>query len=129
MFGYNILSDLKNGELVTPIRMENGVIVCLTQNGEEIECSFEDFDFEKTEEERLIEIDSNEIEKEPIVEKLKEEIESIEKKEEANEEQVEKLEKFVIDEEEKIKILEFFNFKYDNNKLNKINILKSSIIY
>lgn len=128
MFGYNILSDLKNGELVTPIRMENGVIVCLTQNGEEIECSFEDFDFEKTEEERLIEVDSNEIEKEPIVEKLVEEIKLVEKKEEANEEQVEKLEKFVIDEEEKIKILEFFNFKYDSNKLNKINILKSNII-
>lgn len=128
MFGYNILSDLKNGELVTPIRMKNGVIVCLTQNGEEIECSFEDFDFEKTEEERLIEVDSNEIEKEPIVEKLVEEIKLVEKKEEANEEQVEKLEKFVIDEEEKIKILEFFNFKYDSNKLNKINILKSNII-
>lgn len=128
MFGYNILSDLKNGELVTPIRMENGVIVCLTQNGEEIECSFEDFDFEKAEEERLIEVDSNEIEKEPIVEKLVEEIKLVEKKEEANEEQVEKLEKFVIDEEEKIKILEFFNFKYDSNKLNKINILKSNII-
>ena len=128
MFGYNILSDLKNGELVTPIRMENGVIVCLTQNGEEIECSFEDFDFEKTEEERLIEVDSNEIEKEPIVEKLEEEIKLVEKKEEANVEQVEKPEKFVIDEEEKIKILEFFNFKYDSNKLNKINILKSNII-
>lgn len=128
MFGYNILSDLKNGQLVTPIRMENGIIVCLTQNGEEIECSFEDFDFEKTEEERLIEIDSNEIEKKPIVEKLEEEIKLVEKKEEANEEQVEKLEKFVIDEEEKIKILDFFNFKYDNNKLNKINILKSNII-
>lgn len=124
MFGYNILSDLKNGQLVTPIRMENGIIVCLTQSGEEIECSFEDFDFEKTEEERLIEVDSNEIEKEPIVEEIK----LVEKKEEANEEQVEKLEKFVIDEEEKIKILELFNFKYNKHKLNKVNILKSSVI-
>lgn len=128
MFGYNILSDLKNGQLVTPIRMENGIIVCLTQNGEEIECSFEDFDFEKTEEERLIEVDSNEIEKEPIVEKLVEEIKLIEKKKEANKEPVEKLEEFITDEDEKIKILELFNFKYNKYKINKINILKSSVI-
>lgn len=126
MFGYNILSDLKNGELVTPIRMENGVIVCLTQNGEEIECSFEDFDFEKTEEERLIEVDNSEVEEETKEEVVEEkEIESFENKEENK---VEKLEEFITDEDEKIKILELFNFKYNKHKLNKVNILKSSVI-
>lgn len=120
MFGYNILSDLKNGQLVTPIRMENGIIVCLTQNGEEIECSFEDFDFERTEEERLIEVDNSENEKVEVGEKPVEE--KVEK------EPAKKLEEFVTDEDEKNRILKLFNFKYDNNKLNKINILKSNII-
>lgn len=120
MFGYNILSDLKNGQLVTPIRMENGIIVCLTQNGEEVECSFEDFDFERTEEERLIEVDNSDNE---IV--VKEEIIDNKIMEESK---VEKLEEFVTEEEEKIRILKLFNLKYNKHKLNKINILKSSVI-
>ena len=121
MFGYNILSDLKNGQLVTPIRMENGIIVCLTQNGEEVECSFEDFDFERTEEERLIEIDNSD--NETVIEETKEEV--IDNKIE-EENKVEKLEEFIT-EEEKIKILELFNFKYNKHKLNKVNILKSKV--
>ena len=53
MFGYNVLSDLKTGELVTPLRKENGQIICLTQSGLEAVFDFEDFDFDKAPEERV----------------------------------------------------------------------------
>lgn len=52
MFAYNELSDLLNGELVTPIKKDGENIICLNSKGEEVIYSFEDFDFDKTIEER-----------------------------------------------------------------------------
>ena len=60
MFAYNELSDLINGELVTPLRKDGENIICLNSNGEEVVYSFDDFDFDKTLEERsFIVEDSN----------------------------------------------------------------------
>ena len=60
MFAYNELSDLINGELVTPLRKDGENIICLNSNGEEVIYSFDDFDFDKTLEERsFIVEDSN----------------------------------------------------------------------
>ena len=52
MFAYNELSDLLNGDLVTPLKKEGDNIICLTKDGKEAVFSFEDFDFDKTIEER-----------------------------------------------------------------------------
>ena len=60
MFAYNELSDLINGELVTPLRKDGENIICINSNGEEVAYSFDDFDFDKTLEERsFIVEDSN----------------------------------------------------------------------
>ena len=52
MFAYNELSDLLNGDLVTPLKKVGDDIICLTKDGKEAIFSFEDFDFDKTIEER-----------------------------------------------------------------------------
>lgn len=52
MFAYNQLSDLKDGSLVTPLRKENGKVVCLL-DGKETSFEFEDFDFDKQPGERV----------------------------------------------------------------------------
>jgi len=58
MFKYNELSDLLTGELVTPLRMdENDNIICLNKNNEEVIHTFDDFDFDKTPEERIFIVD------------------------------------------------------------------------
>lgn len=58
MFKYNELSDLLTGELVTPLRMdENDNIICLNKNNEEVVYTFDDFDFDKTPEERIFIVD------------------------------------------------------------------------
>lgn len=75
MFAYNELSDLINGELVTPLRKDGENIICLNSNGEEIVYSFDDFDFDKTLEERsFIVEDSNDdsSEENTLVEQKKE---------------------------------------------------------
>ena len=55
MFKYNELSDLKSGELVTPIKTDEEYIICLDSEGNEKKYLFDDFDFDKTIEERQIE--------------------------------------------------------------------------
>ena len=53
MFAYNELSDLLNSnELITPIKKIGENILCLNSKGEEVVYSFDDFDFDKTIEER-----------------------------------------------------------------------------
>lgn len=52
MFKYNILSDLKDGSCVTPIRKEGTSIICIQEDGSEIKRIISDFDFAKKEEER-----------------------------------------------------------------------------
>lgn len=53
MFAYNEFSDLLNSnELVTPIKKVGENILCLNSKGEEVVYSFDDFDFDKTIEER-----------------------------------------------------------------------------
>lgn len=60
MFKYNELSDLLTGELVTPLRMdENDNIICLNKNNEEVIYTFDDFDFDKTPEERIFIVDDD----------------------------------------------------------------------
>lgn len=59
MFAYNELSDLITGELVTPIKKNGDKIICLNSNYEEVEYSFEDFDFDKTVEERVFTTEEN----------------------------------------------------------------------
>ena len=61
MFAYNELSDLLTGELVIPIKKMGENIVCLNLNKEEEIYNFNDFDFDKTIEERsfIIEDDSS----------------------------------------------------------------------
>lgn len=53
MFKYNELSDLLDGTLVKPLsKMEDGSICCIDSNGNECFYEFDDFDFDKTVEER-----------------------------------------------------------------------------
>lgn len=53
MFKYNELSDLKDGRLVIPLmETEDEDIICLDENKNEVILSFDDFDFDKTIEER-----------------------------------------------------------------------------
>jgi len=60
MFKYNELSDLLTGELVTPLRMdEDDNIICLNKNSEEVIYTFDDFDFDKTPEERIFIVDDD----------------------------------------------------------------------
>ena len=67
MFAYNELSDLINGELTTPLRKDGENIICINSNGEEVVYSFDDFDFDKTLEERsFIVEDSNDDSSEEI---------------------------------------------------------------
>jgi hypothetical protein len=68
MFAYNEFSDLLTGELVIPLKKENGKIICLDSNGKEIIKDFEEFDFDKTVEERSFVVEEEE-EKEEIKEK------------------------------------------------------------
>lgn len=61
MFAYNELSDLLSGELVVPLKKEGENIICLNKNHQEVIYTFDDFDFDKTIEERsfIIEDDSS----------------------------------------------------------------------
>lgn len=53
MFKYNEYSDLLDGTLVKPLsKMEDGSIRCIDTNGNECFYDFDDFDFDKTLEER-----------------------------------------------------------------------------
>lgn len=54
MFAYNKLSDLTNGELVTPISTNGDTVLCLDSNGNNVSYSFDDFDFSKQENDRTI---------------------------------------------------------------------------
>ena len=60
MFKYNELSDLKNGELVIPIKREGTKVLCINQKGEEAYYSFKDFDVDKRIGDRNKEDDSSE---------------------------------------------------------------------
>ena len=60
MFAYNEFSDLLTGELVIPLKKENGKIICLDSNGKEIIKDFEEFDFDKTVEERSFVVEEEE---------------------------------------------------------------------
>ena len=61
MFKYNELSDVKDGRWVTPIKCtDDDIIICLDENGREVELEFDDFDFNKTVDERLFIVDDGE---------------------------------------------------------------------
>lgn len=68
MFKYNELSDLKDGRLVTPIKCtDDDIIICLDENGREVELEFDDFDFNKTVDERLFIVDDGEDSSEELI--------------------------------------------------------------
>src|SRR5574344_1359604 len=70
MFKYNELSDLNDGTLVTPLRIDqtSGKIICLDSSGKEVLYSFSDFNFSKTVSERTVTIDdiAKEMEKDSV---------------------------------------------------------------
>jgi hypothetical protein len=56
MFKYNELSDLLNGSLVTPLsKTDDGLIRCIDSEGNECYYEFDDFDFDKLPEDRVVE--------------------------------------------------------------------------
>lgn len=59
MFKYNELSDLLNGELVTPIERTRDGVVCIDKNNNKVVYSFNDFDFNKKISERIIDNSSS----------------------------------------------------------------------
>ena len=74
MFKYNELSDLLNGSLVTPLsKIDDGLIRCIDSEGNECFYEFDDFDFDKLPEDRVVEEPINEPE-EPIEEPISEPI-------------------------------------------------------
>ena len=72
MFKYNELSDLLNGSLVTPLsKTDDGLIRCIDSEGNECFYEFDDFDFDKLPEDRVVDEPINEPE-EPIEEPINE---------------------------------------------------------
>jgi hypothetical protein len=133
MFKYNVKSDLKNGKLVTPISAtENDTIICLDENGNEIEVNFDDFDFEKTIDERYFVVEdssSTEVaEEEPLSEIISEpEPEEIIETEIDEEDIIQepKPEEIIVPAEDKEIITEEKSGFIENNS-KKANILSSS---
>ena len=138
MFGYNVLSDLKTGELVTPLRKENGQIICLTQSGLEAVFDFEDFDFDKAPEERVFVVidpdDSEDSSEESSDDSPSSSSDSSEDSSEENfddssdnssDDDTEK-ERWITDNSEKIEILNKFGYTYSD--INKVNIIESPIL-
>ena len=154
MFKYNELSDLLTGELVTPLRMdENDNIICLNKNNEEIVYTFDDFDFDKTPEERVFIVDdtTNEEPKENQTTTEPETSETENNNEETNPEQIpeepqndeeettepvqeepkpeepiQKKSGWIEDENEKAELLSIFG--YNISSLKKINIYRDNVI-
>ena len=151
MFKYNELSDLLTGELVTPLRMdENDNIICLNKNNEEIVYTFDDFDFDKTPEERVFIVDDttneepkeNQTTTEPSepennneetanpetseTENNNEEITEPVQEEPKPEEPIQKKSGWIEDENEKAELLSIFG--YNISSLKKINIYRDTVI-
>jgi len=152
MFKYNELSDLLTGELVTPLRMdEDDNIICLNKNNEEVIYTFDDFDFDKTPEERIFivddtsneELEENQTTTEPsesennneetnpeqIPEEPqndKEETTKPAQEEPKSEESVQKKSGWIEDENKKAELLSIFG--YNISSLKKINIYKDNVI-
>lgn len=56
MFKYNELSDLLDGSLVTPLsKTDDSLIRCIDSEGNECYYEFDDFDFDKLPEDRIVE--------------------------------------------------------------------------
>ena len=136
MFKYNELSDLLTGELVTPLRMdENDNIICLNKNNEEIVYTFDDFDFDKTPEERIFIVDdtsNEESEKNQTITEPSEpegsdkEITEPTQEEPKSEEPVQKKSGWIEDENKKAELLSIFG--YNISSLKKINIYRDTVI-
>lgn len=76
MFKYNELSDLLNGSLVTPLsKTDDGLIRCIDSEGNECYYEFDDFDFDKLPEDRVVEEPTSEPEPEPTPEPEKDDSE------------------------------------------------------
>ena len=145
MFKYNELSDLKNGKLVTPIRCtDDDTIICIDEFGMEVELDFNDFDFDKTIDERLFIVDDGDDSEEIITEPEPEEeiLQDNSYEDVIQEPEPEEIIKPLPDEEvlneknsasgwieEPSKKLEILNmFGYDYKDLKKINIWKDTVL-
>ena len=65
MFAYNKLSDLLTGELVVPLKKTQNGILCLNKDLSEVFHDYDEFDFEKSECERYIEVEDSSDEETP----------------------------------------------------------------
>jgi hypothetical protein len=142
MFKYNELSDLLTGELVTPLRMdEDDNIICLNKSNEEVVYTFDDFDFDKTPEERIFIVDDTTNEETEENQTTTEPSEPEDNNEETNSEQipeehqndeeeitesVQKKSSWIEDENKKAELLSIFG--YNISSLKKINIYRDNII-
>jgi len=152
MFKYNELSDLLTGELVTPLRMDkDDNIICLNKNNEEVVYTFDDFDFDKTPEERIFIVDDTSNEELEENQTTTEPSESENNNEETNPEQIpedpqndeeeitepiqeepkpeepiQKKSGWIEDENKKAELLSIFG--YNISSLKKINIYKDNVI-
>lgn len=114
MFKYNELSDLKTGELVTPIQGDGNKIICLNQNLEKVIYTFDDFDFDKTEDERSFIVDDGSSDDSSDVEEVLPEEESPKK------------EHWINDNGDKYQILYASGYK-PHKTLRSVNIIQSII--
>ena len=119
MFKYNELSDLLTGELVKPIKFKNDKIVCLNENLEIVEYDFEDFDFDKTPEERMFIVDD------PTQQEQQEQQEQEEKEQQEQEELSDDKSGF-LSEEKKINFL--LRLGYSTKEAIKMNVYRDIII-
>lgn len=114
MFKYNELSDLKTGELVTPIQRDGNKIICLNQNLEKVIYTFDDFDFDKTEDERNFIVDDGSSDDSNDVEEI------------LPKEENPKKEHWITDNGDKYQILYASGYK-PNKALRSVNIIQSII--
>lgn len=127
MFKYNELSDLKNGNLVTPIKKTENGVLCIDENGDEVIYFFTDFDFNKKLEGRNpIIVDDNsedsEDEKEPIYT-----IDSDDSEEDStNSSSDNKNNEWILSDFEKAKILHKFGYR-PRRTIREVNIIKKEV--
>jgi len=130
MFKYNELSDLLTGELVKPIKFKNDKIVCLNENLEIVEYDFEDFDFDKTPEERMFIVDDptqqEQQEQQEQEEKEQQEQQEQEEKEQQEQEELSDDKSGFLSEEKKINFL--LRLGYSTKEAIKMNVYRDVII-
>jgi len=120
MFKYNELSDLLTGELVKPIKFKNDKIICLNENLEIVEYNFEDFDFDKTPEERMFIVDD------PAQQEQEQQQEEEQEQQEQQQEELSSDNSGFLSEEKKINFL--LRLGYSTKEAIKMNVYRDIVI-